>query len=58
MLELSLREALAMRARTITDGHIVLGLLREGQGLAAKVLHDRGVDLPAMRKDLEVLLNS
>ncbi len=58
VLELSLREALAMRARTITDGHIVLGLLREGQGLAAKVLHDRGVDLPALRKDLEVLLDS
>jgi ATP-dependent Clp protease ATP-binding subunit ClpA len=58
VLELSLREALAMRARTITDGHIVLGLLREGQGLAAKVLHDRGVDLPALRDELTLLLDS
>ncbi len=58
VLELSLREALAMRARTITDGHIVLGLLREGQGLAAKVLHDRGVDLPALRDELKLLLDS
>ncbi len=58
VLELSLREALAMRARTITDGHIVLGLLREGHGLAAKVLHDRGVDLPALRDELKLLLDS
>jgi ATP-dependent Clp protease ATP-binding subunit ClpA len=58
VLELSLREALAMRARTITDGHIVLGLLREGQGLAAKVLHDRGVDLSAVRDELRLLLDS
>ena len=58
VLELSLREALAMRARTIADGHIVLGLLREGQGLAAKVLHDRGVDLSALRDELRLLLDS
>src|SRR3712207_7167997 len=30
VLELSLREALAMRSRSITDGHIALGLLRGG----------------------------
>ncbi len=58
VLELSLREALAMKSRTITDGHILLGLLREGAGLAMKVLHDRGVDVPALRDDLRLLLNS
>lgn len=58
VLELSLREALAMRANRITDGHITLGLIREGQGLAAKVLHDRGVDLPALREELGLLLDS
>ncbi|WP_448638383.1 Clp protease N-terminal domain-containing protein [Geodermatophilus sp. URMC 63] len=58
VLELSLRETLAMRSKRITDGHIVLGLLREGQGLAAKVLHDRGVDLPALRAELRLLLDS
>ncbi|WP_448612257.1 Clp protease N-terminal domain-containing protein [Geodermatophilus sp. URMC 60] len=58
VLELSLREALAVRSNRITDGHITLGLIREGQGLAAKVLHDRGVDLPALRNELELLLDS
>jgi ATP-dependent Clp protease ATP-binding subunit ClpA len=58
VLELSLRETLAMRSNRISDGHMVLGLLREGQGLAAKVLHDRGVDLPALRAELRLLLDS
>ncbi|MGY1764631.1 Clp protease N-terminal domain-containing protein [Geodermatophilus sp. SYSU D00779] len=51
VLELSLREALAMRARTITDGHIVLGLLRSG-GTALEVLRERGVDPGALRAEL------
>ena len=55
VLELSLREALAVRSNRITDGHIALGLLREGQGVAMKVLHDRGVDLPALRDELKLL---
>jgi ATP-dependent Clp protease ATP-binding subunit ClpA len=58
VLELSLREALAMKSKTITDGHILLGLLREGEGLAMKVLHDKGVDLPALRDELRLVLNS
>jgi ATP-dependent Clp protease ATP-binding subunit ClpA len=58
VLELSLREALAMRSHRIADGHIALGLLREGQGLAAKVLHDRGIDLQALRADVSGALGS
>jgi ATP-dependent Clp protease ATP-binding subunit ClpA len=58
VLELSLREALAMRSNRIADGHIALGLLREGQGLAAKVLHDRGIDLQALRADVSAALGS
>ncbi|SNR53067.1 Clp protease N-terminal domain-containing protein [Blastococcus mobilis] len=57
VLELSLREALAMKSRSITDGHILLGLIRDGEGLAMKVLHDRGVDLPALRAELRLALN-
>lgn len=57
VLELSLREALAMKSKTITDAHIALGVIREGEGLAMKVLHDRGVDLPALRDDLRLALN-
>ena len=58
VLELSLREALAMGSRTISDGHIALGLLREGQGLAMKVLHDRGIDPQALRAELRAALRS
>jgi ATP-dependent Clp protease ATP-binding subunit ClpA len=58
VLELSLREAIALRSKSIREGHIALGLLREGQGLAMKVLHDRGVDLVALRRDLEATLTA
>jgi ATP-dependent Clp protease ATP-binding subunit ClpA len=57
VLELSLREALAMGSRSIAAGHIALGLIREGEGLAMKVLHDRGVDPQALRADLRTALS-
>jgi ATP-dependent Clp protease ATP-binding subunit ClpA len=57
VLELSLREAIAGKSRSITDGHVLLGLIREGQGLASTVLHDRGVDLAALREDLRLASN-
>jgi ATP-dependent Clp protease ATP-binding subunit ClpA len=58
VLELSLREALATKSRSIADGHIALGLLREGEGLAMKVLADRGIDLADLRRDLTTALGS
>jgi ATP-dependent Clp protease ATP-binding subunit ClpA len=58
VLELSLREALALKHRHIADGHIALGLLRDGQGLAMKVLADRGVDADGLRRDLSAALTS
>jgi ATP-dependent Clp protease ATP-binding subunit ClpA len=57
VLELSLREALAMKSKEIRDGHIALGLIREGEGLAVKVLFDRGVDVEALRQDLRIALH-
>ena len=56
VLELSLREAIALRSKSIADGHIALGLLREGEGLAMKVLADRGVDPAGLRRDLTTAL--
>ena len=56
VLELSLREALALKHRHISDGHIALGLLREGQGLAMKVLHDRGIDPVELRREVTAAL--
>ena len=58
VLELSLREAIALRQKAITDGHIALGLVREGEGLATKVLHDRGVDLVDLRRDITAALSA
>jgi ATP-dependent Clp protease ATP-binding subunit ClpA len=58
VLELALREAIAGRSKSIRDGHIALGLLREGEGLAMKALHDRGVDPAALRRDLSAALAS
>ena len=55
VLELSLREALATRSRSLTDGHIALNLLRAG-GTALEVLRVRGVDPGALRADLTGLL--
>jgi ATP-dependent Clp protease ATP-binding subunit ClpA len=56
VLELSLRESLAMKQRSITDGHILLGLLREGQGLGVRVLSDRGVDAGAVAREVREAL--
>jgi ATP-dependent Clp protease ATP-binding subunit ClpA len=56
VLELSLREALALKSPSIADGHIVLGLLREGEGLAMKVIHDRGIDPTDLRRDITAAL--
>jgi ATP-dependent Clp protease ATP-binding subunit ClpA len=58
VLELSLREAIAMKSKSIADGHLALGLLREGEGLAMKVLADRGIDPVELRRDLTAALRS
>jgi len=58
VLELSLREALALKSKSIADAHIALGLLREGEGLAMKVIVDRGVDPAELRRDLTAALAS
>jgi ATP-dependent Clp protease ATP-binding subunit ClpA len=49
VLELGLREAVRLHHRSIGTEHILLGLVREGQGLAAKVLVTLGADLEAVR---------
>jgi ATP-dependent Clp protease ATP-binding subunit ClpA len=53
VLELSLREAIRLKQSSISDAHILLGIIREGEGLATQVLHQSGVDLTALRDDLE-----
>jgi ATP-dependent Clp protease ATP-binding subunit ClpA len=52
-LELSLREAVAMGDGFIGSEHVLLGLAREGDGVAARILRARGVDRAAVRAALE-----
>ncbi len=49
VLELSLREALQLGHNYIGTEHILLGLIREGQGVAAQVLVSLGAELQAVR---------
>ncbi|WP_042377245.1 Clp protease N-terminal domain-containing protein [Streptacidiphilus melanogenes] len=48
-LELSLREALALKSRVILPGHLLLGLLRLEEAPAARLVHARGFELADLR---------
>jgi ATP-dependent Clp protease ATP-binding subunit ClpC len=50
VLELSLREALQLGHGYIGTEHILLGIIREGEGVAAQVLISLGVDLASARQ--------
>ena len=49
VLELALREALRLKHNYIGTEHILLGLIREGRGLAALVLTEAGIDSEDLR---------
>jgi len=53
VLELSLREALRLKHRSIGTEHVLLGLIREGEGLGALVLAEAKVDLAELRRTVE-----
>ena len=57
MLELSLREALQLGHNYIGTEHILLGLIREGEGVAAQVLVKLGADLSRVRRQVIELLS-
>ena len=52
-LELSLREAIAMGDDHIGSEHVLLGLAREGDGVAGGILRSRGIDRDAVRAALQ-----
>jgi hypothetical protein len=56
VLELSLREALALSHNYIGTEHILLGLIREGEGVAAQVLVKLGGSLDRVRQQVVQLL--
>ncbi|WP_432866586.1 Clp protease N-terminal domain-containing protein [Microbispora rosea] len=55
-LELALREAIALKSRDIRDGHILLGVIREGEGLGVRILTDAGIDLSELRAEVRSAL--
>src|SRR5216683_3381310 len=58
VLELSLREALQLGHDYIGTEHILLGLIREGEGVAAQVLVKLGADLNRVRQQVIELLHT
>ncbi|MCT1685966.1 ATP-dependent Clp protease ATP-binding subunit [Pseudoglutamicibacter cumminsii] len=57
VLELSLREALQLGHNYIGTEHILLGLIREGEGTAAQVLNSLGADPQAVRQEVIQLIS-
>lgn len=58
VLELAVEEAKALKHHYIGTEHLLLGLIREGDGIAAKVLSDLGVTLQSARACILMLLRS
>jgi hypothetical protein len=58
VLELSLREALQLSHNYIGTEHILLGLIREGEGVAAQVLVELGGDLERVRQEVKRVLST
>jgi ATP-dependent Clp protease ATP-binding subunit ClpA len=52
VLELSLREAQSLGHSKIGTEHLLLGLLRENEGVGIRVLRDRGIGLREVRSEL------
>lgn len=57
-LELAVEEAKTLKHRSIGTEHLLLGLIREGDGVAAKVLADLGVSLQSAHACVLMLLRS
>jgi len=57
VLELSLREALQLGHNYIGTEHILLGLIREGEGVATQVFHKLGCDLSRVRQTVLELMS-
>ena len=56
VLELSLREAVRLNHDSISTGHLLLGIIREGEGLAMKLIVDSGVEPSALRDEVTRLM--
>jgi len=57
VLSLAQEEAQRFQHNYIGTEHLLLGLVREGEGVAAKVLEDLGVELIQVRSAVEFIIN-
>jgi ATP-dependent Clp protease ATP-binding subunit ClpC len=57
VLELALREALSLRHNYIGTEHILLGLVRENEGVAARILLDFDADAEKIRNEIIRMLS-
>lgn len=55
--ELALREALSMGHNYIGTEHVLLALVRENEGVGARILHERHIDSEKVRNEVMRLLN-
>jgi ATP-dependent Clp protease ATP-binding subunit ClpA len=56
VLELALREAARLKSSEIGTGHLLLGLLRENEGLATQLLRECRIDIDVLRDDVTALV--
>jgi ATP-dependent Clp protease ATP-binding subunit ClpC len=57
VLELSLREAVQLGHSYIGTEHLLLGLIREGNGVAVTIIRNLGADLPQLRLEVIALMS-
>ena len=57
VLELALREALSLGHNYIGTEHILLGLVRESEGVAARILNDLDADADRIRQEVMRVLS-
>lgn len=57
-LELSLRHAIRLKQKEIRSGHLLLGILHDGDFLSARLAAEAGVDLAKLRADIDRLLTA
>jgi ATP-dependent Clp protease ATP-binding subunit ClpC len=58
VLELSLREAVGLKSNSIGTEHILLGVIREGGGVATQIMMALGADLPRAREVVLALVRT
>jgi ATP-dependent Clp protease ATP-binding subunit ClpC len=58
VMELSLRESMELGSSAIDTGHMLLGLIRQGEGVAIEVLGKLGVDPDTLREETLELIGA